>query len=55
MPVVDRTTGEVREAQVFVGILGASNLTYAEATWSQEPPQFGTDLTGTQVFMVFLP
>ena len=30
MPVVDRTTGEVREAQIFVGVLGASNYTYAE-------------------------
>lgn len=34
--IVDRTTGEVREAQIFVGVLGASNLTYAEATWSQD-------------------
>jgi transposase len=35
-PVVDRATGEVRDAQVFVGVLGASNFTYAEATWSQD-------------------
>jgi transposase len=34
--VIDRETGEVREAQIFVGVLGASNFTYAEATWSQE-------------------
>jgi len=33
--VVDRTTGEVRQAQVFVAVLGASNYTYAEATWTQ--------------------
>lgn len=33
--VVDRRTGEVREAQVFVAVLGASNYTFAEATWSQ--------------------
>jgi len=25
----------VREAQIFVGVLGASNYTYAEATWTQ--------------------
>jgi transposase len=35
MPVVDPTTGEVRQAQVFVATLGASNYTYAEATWTQ--------------------
>ena len=34
-PVVDRETGEVRQAQVFVAVLGASNYTYAEATWTQ--------------------
>lgn len=33
--VVDRTTGEVRAAQVFVAVLGASSYTYAEATWTQ--------------------
>ncbi|MDX1655918.1 MAG: IS21 family transposase [Candidatus Competibacteraceae bacterium] len=33
--VVDRETGLVRQAQVFVAVLGASNYTYAEATWSQ--------------------
>ena len=35
VPVVDRATGELREAQIFVAVLGASNFTYAEATWSQ--------------------
>ena len=33
--VVDRTSGEIRQAQVFVAVLGASSYTYAEATWSQ--------------------
>jgi transposase len=28
-------TGELRQAQFFVAALGASNLTYAEATWTQ--------------------
>jgi transposase len=35
IPVVDRYTGEIREAQIFVAVLGASNYTYAEATWTQ--------------------
>jgi transposase len=33
--VVDPTSGEIREAQIFVAVLGASNYTSAEATWSQ--------------------
>jgi transposase len=35
VPVVDATTGEIRRAQVFVAVLGASNYTYACATWQQ--------------------
>ena len=34
--IVDPVTGEIREAEIFVGVLGASNLTYAEATWTQQ-------------------
>ncbi len=33
--VIDRASGEVRTAQIFVAVLGASNYTYAEATWTQ--------------------
>jgi transposase len=40
VPVVDRTTGETREAQVFVATLGASSYIYAEATWSQALPDW---------------
>ena len=35
VPIVDRYTGESRPAQIFVAVLGCSNLSYAEATWSQ--------------------
>ncbi len=35
VPVIDPTTGEVREANIFVAVLGASSYTYAEATWTQ--------------------
>ena len=31
----DPATGDVREAQLFVAVLGASNYTFAEATWTQ--------------------
>jgi transposase len=33
--IIDRLTGEVRRAQVFVAVMGASNFTYVEATWTQ--------------------
>lgn len=33
--VISRETGEVRQAQIFIAVLGASNYTYAEATWTQ--------------------
>ena len=36
--VIDGATGEVRRAQVFVAVLGASNYTYAEARWTQSLP-----------------
>jgi transposase len=38
--IIDPDTGEVRAAQIFVGILGASNYTYAEATWTQQLPEW---------------
>ena len=31
-PIVDRRTGEVRDALVFVGVLGASNYTFVDVT-----------------------
>lgn len=33
--IIEAETGEVRPAQIFVAVLGASNYTYAEATWTQ--------------------
>jgi transposase len=33
--VIDRLTGEMRKAQIFVAVLGASSFTYAQATWTQ--------------------
>jgi transposase len=38
--VVDSFTGQIRQAQIFVAVLGASNYTYAEATWSQSLPDW---------------
>jgi transposase len=33
--IIDTDTGKLREAEIFVGVMGASNYTYLEATWSQ--------------------
>ena len=38
--VIDPTSGELREAQLFVAVLGASSYTYAEATWTQSLPDW---------------
>lgn len=35
LPIQDPVSGEIREAQIFVAVLGASNYTFAEATWTQ--------------------
>ena len=40
VPIINRHTGEIREAQVFVAVLGASNYTYAEATVTQTLPDW---------------
>src|SRR6185503_2663781 len=31
--VIDRLSGKTRPAQIFVAVMGASNFTYAEASW----------------------
>jgi len=40
IPIVDRVTGEITRAQLFVAVLGASNYTYAEAVPSQALPHW---------------
>lgn len=38
--IIDPNNGAIRAAQIFVGILGASNYTYAEASWTQQLPDW---------------
>jgi hypothetical protein len=38
--IADPATGEVRDAEIFVAVLGASNYTYAEAAWTQALPDW---------------
>src|SRR5207302_1570499 len=33
--IIGRLAGQVRPAQIFVAVMGASNFTYAEASWTQ--------------------
>jgi transposase len=40
VPVIDPRSGEVHEASIFIAVLGASNYTFAEATWSQSLPDW---------------
>ena len=38
--VYDLHTNQMRDAQIFVAVLGASNYTFAEATWTQSLPDW---------------
>lgn len=40
VPIINAGTGEIRRAEIFVAVLGASSYTYAEATWSQQLPDW---------------
>ena len=48
MEIVDQATGEIRKAQLFVGVLGASSYAYVEATWTQQ----SRDWLGSHVRML---
>lgn len=38
--VIDAVTGEAREAELYVAVLGASSYVFAEATWTQQLADF---------------
>lgn len=40
MPIVNKKTGEITKAQIFVAVLGASGYTYVDATYSQKQRDF---------------
>ena len=40
LAVHDPLSKTIREAQIFIAVLGASNFTYAEATWTQTLPDW---------------
>ena len=53
--IVERTTGEVTEVEIFVAVLGASNYTYAEATRSQKLEDFVASTVRTFEFLGAVP
>lgn len=40
LQVIDQTTGEIKDVEIFVSILGASQLLYAEASYTQQKEDF---------------
>lgn len=38
--LIDGRSGEIRKAQIFVAVMGASSYTYAEASWTQSLPDW---------------
>ncbi len=48
--IVDTSTGEVIEVELFVAVLGASNYTFAEATRTQSVPDFVASVTRALTF-----
>jgi transposase len=40
MEIIDRHSGEIHQAEIFVAVLGASSYTYAETSWTQQAPDW---------------
>ena len=53
--LIDPGTGEIRPAQIFVAVMGASNYTYAEATQTQSLPDWVGAHVRTLAFMGGVP
>ena len=49
--IVDPVTGEITDVELFVAVLGASNYTYAEATRTQQVPDFVASVARTLTFL----
>lgn len=55
VPIVDAQSGEIRSAQIFVAVLGASNYTYACATLTQSSLDWLGALVGALSFIGGVP
>jgi len=52
---IDAASGEIRTAQIFVAVMGASKYAYAEATWTQSLPDWIASHIRTFEFMQATP
>jgi transposase len=50
LSIIDKDTGEIKDVQFFVAILGASQYTYAEASMSQQKEDFVTSVENAMCF-----
>jgi transposase len=50
LSIIDKDTGEIKDIQFFVAILGASQYTYAEASMSQQKEDFVTSVENAMRF-----
>lgn len=50
VPIVDRQSGQILEASIFVAVLGASNYTFSEAVWKRDLPSWIGSHTRTVEF-----
>jgi transposase len=55
VPIIDAATGEIRRAQIFVAVLGASNYTYACATATQTAADWVGSIIGALEFIGGVP
>lgn len=55
VPLTDPETGTIKQAQVFVAVMGASSYTYAEATLSQSLPDWLGSHVRAFIFLGGLP
>lgn len=53
--ICDAQTGEVRDVELFVAVLGASNCTFAEATRTQRVPDFTASIVRTLEYFGAVP
>jgi transposase len=53
--VIDPQTGEVRQAQIFVAVLGASSLTFAMGSFGQRLPDWIEDRTRALAYIGGVP
>ena len=55
LQIIDKQTGEIQEVEVFVAILGASQLTYVEAVPSQQKEDFIAACEGALLYFGGVP